>query len=88
MANRIYKTKIELNDEKIYDGVISFLGGVSFGIEYGLENVLYSLDKNKEGVARLNPNKYTIELTDKVEKWIIDSINNMKKQKIKGEEIL
>ena len=78
MVKREYKTKIELKGEQAYDEVSHFLNEISFGMCYMKDGVKYSLDiKNKEAIAKLNPKKNTIELTDKVEQDIIDEIKNI-----------
>lgn len=80
MKRELYKVKIEAGGEKAYDEISSFLSEISFGVNWDGNSVFYSLDKKKEGVAKLNSKKNTIELTDKVEGWVIDSINNIKRQ--------
>ena len=75
-----YHLKIEACGEQAYDEIGSFLGGISFGHEYNRGRTYYFLDLNKEGVAKLNATKKTIELSDKVEGWIIESINHINEQ--------
>jgi hypothetical protein len=66
MKKEIYNIKIEAGGEKAYDEISSFLSEISFGLEWRGINAFYSLDiKNKEAIAKLNPKKNTIELTDK-----------------------
>ncbi|MEK6833774.1 MAG: hypothetical protein AABY32_07055 [Nanoarchaeota archaeon] len=87
MVKREYKTKIELKGEQAYDEVSHFLNEISFGMCYMKDGVKYSLDiKNKEAIAKLNQKKNTIELTDKVEDWIVESINHINKIENAGKE--
>jgi hypothetical protein len=80
MVKSNYQIKIEAGGEKVYNEISSFLNGISFETYRNGDNLFYYLDKKKEGIAKVNSKKSTIELTDKVEGWIINSINRIKKQ--------
>ena len=75
-----YPVKIDFPSEKEYLEACRFLGEVSFGstnLVGGDKH--YFIDKNREGIARVNSENRTIELTDKVEPDIIDTIKYIKK---------
>jgi len=77
MVKKLYTTKIEAASEQAYDEISSFLSEISFGQEHDNSNMYYFTAKKREGKIKLNPKKNTIELTDKIEGWIIDSINHI-----------
>lgn len=77
MKGKLYTIKIETGGEKAYDEVSFFLSGISCGYNWNGNNTFYFLDIKKDGIAKLSSKKNTIELTDKVEGWIIDPINNL-----------
>lgn len=78
MIKRVYTTKIELKGTQAYDEIHSFLYDISSRIEYaGGFNILYSFNRSKEPVAKLNSKDNRLELKSKVKKWIVDTINQI-----------
>jgi hypothetical protein len=80
IPRKAYTTKIDFGGEEAYGEVSSFLEDISFGKKDCNKNTFYFFDECKEGVAKLNSKKNTIELTDKVEGWIVESINHINEQ--------
>ncbi len=77
MVDRDYKTKIEIMSKRAYEEVNSFIGKISFEHNRYKHGDIYFLDLTREGIVRTNSDKKTVELTDKVESWIFDSINQI-----------
>jgi len=85
MEDELYKIKFELKTEYAYEEVDSLLDEISFSSNSVGDFTNYFLDENKEKIVRLNPKNKTVELTDKIDKWIINSIEHVKKvELIKG----
>lgn len=79
MSEEVYKTKIKLEEDEIYDKIDLWLDEHSYGILYTLEGVEYFLNKDKTEIARMNLEDKTLELNDKVSKDVLDKINSMNK---------
>ena len=75
----MYPTRIEAGSES-YNKISLFLSEIAFKSKYTKESLFYFLDSRDRGIAKLNSEKKTIELTDKVEEWIINSIDKINKK--------
>jgi hypothetical protein len=80
IPERVYNTKIKLKGDQMYDEISVFLDENAFGIQYTIEGVVYFLDEDKKGAARMNLESKTLELTDKVNQELMDGLNHIKRQ--------
>lgn len=80
MVKREYLTKINVEGDYAYKQINSFINKISVKKDVCIGGVTYFLDNSMEGVARLNRHKNILELTDKVEEWIFNSINELNKK--------
>lgn len=78
--NRQYKTKIEIVSKLAYDDINSFIEKISFEQDIYKNGKTYFLDKNRESIIRTDFKKKTVELTDKVEEWVFNSINELNRK--------
>jgi hypothetical protein len=80
MINLDYKTKVNIKREKAYNEIRGFIKKIAIQEREYNEGVVYFLDGSREEVIRANFNNKTFELTDKVEEWIFNSINELNKK--------
>ena len=81
MKETTYSTTIIAKGLQAFDEASHFLGELSCGGDFRKKDVVfYYLDSKHEQIARLNQKENKIELSDKVEGWIVDSINHIIKQ--------
>jgi virulence-associated protein VapD len=79
--NRQYKTKIEIVSRLAYEDINSFIEKISFEKDIYKNGKTYFLDENRESIIRADSKKKTVELTDRVDEWIFNSINELKRKK-------
>jgi hypothetical protein len=77
MPEEFYKTKINLEEDEVYDKINLWLDEHSYRISYTSQGVEYFLDKERAEVARMNLEDKTLELNDKVKQDIIDKIGEL-----------
>lgn len=75
--DREYKTKIDIEGEKAYLNIGCFIEKIAFQQSKYKNGSIYSLDCSHESMIRTNFKKKTVELTDKVEEWIFNTINEL-----------
>ncbi len=75
--NKGYKTKIDVEGKIAYENINGFMEKIAFQKDNYRNGTIYFLDSTNEGIVKLDSKKKTIELTDKVEEWIFNSINDM-----------
>ncbi len=80
MFKREYSTKINVEGDYAYKQINSFVDKISAKKDISRGGVTYFLDNSFEGVVRLNRYKCSVELTDKVEEWVFNSINELNKK--------
>jgi len=79
--NRQYKTKIEIVSRLAYEDISSFIEKISFEKDIYKNGKTYFLDENRESIIRADSKKKTVELTDRVDEWIFNSINELNRKK-------
>ncbi|GEM_PF-1613392 len=79
--NRQYKTKIEIVSRLAYEDINSFIEKISFEKDIYKNGKTYFLDENRESIIRADSKKKTVELTDRVDEWIFNSINELNRKK-------
>lgn len=72
-----YNTKINIEGEDAYSNINWFVDKIAFRKGFSKDGLLYFTDKNYEGVIKISHRNKTAELTDKVEEWIFDTINEL-----------
>lgn len=78
--NEIYKTKIQVEGERAYQDILTFVETISSkGFRYG-HGSMYFMDKERDSVVRMNLWNKTVELSDKVEEWVFNTINDLNKK--------
>jgi len=75
--DRQYRTKINLEGEYAYEDVSLFLEKISLECDKYKHGGVYFLDKDRYQRTRVDSKNKTVELTDKVEEWIFNSINEL-----------
>ncbi len=78
--SKIYKTKIQVEGEQAYQDIMTFVEKISSkGFRYG-HGSMYFIDKERDSMVRMNLKNKTVELSDKVEEWIFNAINDLNKK--------
>ncbi len=83
MLDKEYKTKISIESQQAYEDISLFIEKISFEQDKYKYGSIYFLDSSRRSVVRTNSKKKIVELTDKVEEWVFDSINELNKKDVK-----
>jgi len=75
--NKGYKTKIDVEGEVAYKNISGFMEKIAFQKDNYKNGTIYFLDSTNESIVKADSKKKTIELTDKVEEWVFNSINDL-----------
>lgn len=82
-----YERKITLT-EKAYDEVMVYIGKFPKRIRHDENYTYYTFDNGELQVIRTNRKERTIEISDKVEPEIIESINHIARTEIRGSDLI
>ncbi len=76
-----YKTRINIEGENAYEDIMGFIEKISFEWDKYKQGTVYFLDETRKSKIRIDSKNKTLELTDKVEEWVFNSINELNKKK-------